>query len=197
MSKHLQSIPWIGLGVLIGMLVFVAWPPAHALPEYAARTGQQCATCHVNPAGGGPRTLRGLLWLAQGRPDQVPPLPGSEEEVAEAALDGAALFEKFECSRCHGPTGEGDIGPALNQADLPTAELVEIIRNGIGIMKGYRPDVMSDEEMDAVIQHVQAIGRGEVQPSLILQKRLLPPAKLISCGADSSALPGRTDCGGN
>jgi hypothetical protein len=199
MNKYLHSIAWIGLGVLVGMLVFMAWPsarPTHALPEYATRTGQPCATCHVNPAGGGPRTLRGLLWLAQGRPDQVPLLPGSEEGTGPTELDGATLFTKFECSRCHGPVGEGNIGPALNQAELPSAELVEIIRNGKGIMKGYRSDVMSDEEMDAVIPYVQAIGRGEIQPTFILQKRLLPPAQL-NCGAESAALPPRTDCGGN
>lgn len=196
MSKQLRSVAWISLGVLVGLLVFAAWPPAHALPEYATRTGQQCAVCHVNPAGGGPRTLRGLLWLAQDRPDQVPALPGSEEEADEAALDGPTLFEKFECSSCHGPTGEGDIGPALNQGELPTTELVEIIRSGTGIMKGYRPDMMSDEELDVVIPYVQAIGRGEIQASVILQKRLLPPAQLI-CGTDSSAVSGRIDCGGN
>jgi len=195
------SAPWIGLGVLIGMLVFAVWPPVHALPEYATRTGQQCATCHVNPAGGGPRTLRGLLWLAEGRPDQVPPLPGSEDETGEAALDGATLFERFECSRCHGPTGEGDIGPALNQAELPAADLADIIRNGTGIMNGYRPDVMSDEEMAALIPYIQAIGRGEIQSSLILQKRLLPPAQL-TCMADGSTsdpstLLLRIHCGGN
>ena len=196
MSKYLRSAAWIGLGVLAGMLVFITWPSAHALPEYATRTGQQCATCHVNPAGGGPRTLRGLLWLAQGRPDQVPPLPGSEEEAGETALDGATLFGKFECSRCHGLTGEGDIGPALNQAELPATELADIIRNGTGIMNGYRPDVMSDEEMDALIPYVQAIGRGEIQASVILEKRLLPPAQL-TCGASQSDLLARTDCGGN
>lgn len=196
LGNHLRSIAWIGLGVLIGMLVFVAWPPAHALPEYGTRTGQQCATCHVNPAGGGPRTLRGLLWLAEGRPDQVPPLPGSEAEAGEATLDGATLFEKFECSRCHGPVGTGDIGPALNQAALPATELADIIRNGTGIMNGYRPDVMSGEEMDALIPYVQAIGRGEIQASIILEKRLLPPAQL-TCGAGLSDLPMRTDCGGN
>lgn len=196
LGKYSRSVGWIGLGVAAGMLVFITWPSAHALPEYATRTGQQCATCHVNPAGGGPRTLRGLLWLAQDRPDQVPSLPGSEEAESEAALDGATLFERFECSRCHGPTGEGDIGPALNQAELPIAELADTIRNGTGIMKGYPPDVMSDEEMDALIPYLQAIGRGEIQASVILEKRLLPPAQL-TCRTDSSGLAARTDCGGN
>jgi hypothetical protein len=62
------------------------------LPEYAARTGQACAVCHVNPAGGGPRTVRGLLWVAQGKPDQVPPLPGSAaEEPAATMSDGVEM----------------------------------------------------------------------------------------------------------
>lgn len=196
MTQQLRSFAWISLGVLVGMLVFMTWPSAHALPEYATRTGQPCATCHVNPAGGGPRTLRGLLWLAQGRPDQVPPLPGGEGEAAAGALDGATLYESFKCSSCHGPFGEGDIGPALNEAELPLADLVDIIRNGRGIMKGFREDVMSDEEVDVVARYVQAIGRGEVQPSIILEQRLLPPAQL-SCGAGSSALALRLDCGGN
>jgi len=196
MTKYLRSVAGISLGILVGILVFTTWPSAHALPEYATRTGQQCATCHVNPAGGGPRTLRGLLWLAQDKPDEVPPLPGSEEKAGEAALDGAALFEKFECIRCHGPTGEGDVGPALNEGELPSDELTEIIRNGTGAMKGFRPDVMSDEELAVLIPYIQAIGRGEIQATVILQKRFLPPAQL-TCGTDSSALPMRTDCGGN
>ncbi len=35
-----------------------------ALPNYAAATGQACATCHVNPAGGGPRTETGQAFAA-------------------------------------------------------------------------------------------------------------------------------------
>lgn len=204
MRKYLRSVAWIGLGVLAGMLGWITWPTAHALPEYATRTGQQCATCHVNPAGGGPRTLRGLLWIARGRPDEVPPLPGSEAETDEAALNGATLYEKFECSRCHGLVGNGDVGPALNQGERSTDELVQIIRNGVGAMKGFRPDILSDEELNILIPYVQAIGRGEIQSSVILQKRLLP-APQLSCGADSSALPFPSDslktehlaCGGN
>lgn len=204
MNKYLRSAAWIGLGVLAGMLVVISWQPAHALPEYATRTGQQCATCHVNPAGGGPRTLRGLLWIARGRPDEVPPLPGSEAETDGAALSGATLYEKFECSRCHGLVGNGDVGPALNQGEQSTDELVQIIRNGVGAMKGFRPDILSDEELNILIPYVQAIGRGEIQSSVVLQKRLLP-APQDSCGADTSALPFPSDalkterpaCGGN
>ncbi len=195
-GRLLRPLGWIGLGVLVGVLVLATQRPAHALPEYAARTGQQCTTCHVNPAGGGPRTLRGLLWLAQGRPDQVPPLPGSEQAAGEGGLDGAGLYEKLACAGCHGPNGEGGVGPALNQAELPAEELAGIMRNGIGIMNGYGVDVMSDQELDVIVQYVQAIGRGEVKPSLNLQKQLLPPAQL-SCGSSQGTGLGLNNCSGN
>lgn len=35
-----------------------------ALPAYAAATGQACAVCHVNPAGGGPFTATGQRFAA-------------------------------------------------------------------------------------------------------------------------------------
>jgi mono/diheme cytochrome c family protein len=196
MIKYLRPIAWVGLGVLVGVLVFAAQQPAHALPEYAARTGQPCATCHVNPAGGGPRTLRGLLWVAQGKPDQVPLLPGSEEKPDTAKSDGQELFEKFACSGCHGPKGEGGVGPALNQSELPADEVGEVVRNGRGAMLPFRSDVMSDAELEAIIQYVQALGRGKVQAGPVLEKRTLSPAQLM-CGADSSAPSLSTGCGGN
>lgn len=195
-GKHLRSVAWIGLGVLVGVLAFAAQQPAHALPEYATRTGQQCTTCHVNPAGGGPRTLRGLLWLAQGRPDQVPRLPGSETEASEGALDGATLYQEFTCAACHGLNGEGGVGPALNQVELPADQIVQVTRNGQGTMAGYNPDVMSDAQLDAIVQFVQALGRGEVQAGPELEKRSLPPWEL-TCYAGLSAPSARMDCGGN
>jgi len=197
MIKHsLRPIAWIGLGVLVGLLVFASRPTAHALPEYAARTGQPCATCHVNPAGGGPRTMRGLLWVAQGKPDQVPELPGSEEKATGgAALDGRTLFEKSGCSGCHGPSGEGGIGPALNQAELPAEEITQAVRNGRGAMMSFNTDTLSDAELEAIVQYVQALGRGEGAAGPVLDKRPLPPAQL-ACGS-SSDKAGRTDCGGN
>lgn len=195
-KKHLRSVVWIGLGVLVGVLVFAAGQPAHALPEYATRTGQPCATCHVNPAGGGPRTLRGLLWLAQGRPDEVPPLPGGETETGEDALDGAALYQKFTCAACHGPNGEGGVGPALNQVELSADEIVRTIRDGRGAMMGLGPEVVSDVQLGAVVQYVQALGRGEVQADVVLEKRPLPPVQL-TCGPGLSGSVPPKACSGN
>lgn len=194
MGKHWQSLIWVAVGALFGAILFIAWTPAHAYPEYTDRTGQQCTACHVNPAGGGPRTLRGLLWIAQGRPESVPALPGSEKSAA--ALDGPSLYAQFECSRCHGPVGEGDVGGPLVDREWPTDQIIDVIRNGYESMKGYSPAVMSDEEMNALIPYLQAIGRGEVKASIVLQKRLLPPARFV-CGDGGESQPSRSDCGGN
>ena len=47
--------------------------PAQALPAYARQTGLPCGQCHVNPAGGGPRTAFGRAFARNGHR-----LPGSK-----------------------------------------------------------------------------------------------------------------------
>ncbi|MBW7884603.1 MAG: cytochrome c [Caldilineaceae bacterium] len=138
--------------------------------------------------------MRGLLWTAEGKPDVVPPLPGGEAE-AGAELDGATLYNQFECSRCHGIVGEGGVAAALNQTEWPEDELIDIIRNGRDAMNGYPPETLLDEELQALIPYVQAIGRGEVESTIVLYKRQLPPPRL-SC-SDAAQPATRTDCGGN
>lgn len=195
MRNLLHSLFWIGLGVVAGLVVTGTWATTYALPEYTARTGEQCTTCHVNPAGGGPRTLRGLLWLAQGKQDTVPALPGGTSEEG-GALDGPALYAKLECDRCHGTVGEGGVGPALNVTEWESAHVSDVIVNGVGTMKGYGADALSDAEMETLVAYVQAMGRGEVQSTIILQKRLLPPAQL-GCSTPPVAAHPATACGGN
>ncbi len=195
MSKALQTLWWVGLGVILGLAVFAAVPTAHAYPEYTNRTGQQCTACHVSPAGGGPRTLRGLLWIAAGRPDEVPPLPGGDDGADEVA-DGPTLFDRFECSRCHGAVGEGGVAAALNAQPWTEAELAQIIRNGIDAMNGYPPAVISDDDLAILIPYVQAMGRGEVQSTVVLYKRPLPPLRL-DCALESLSSATSLGCNGN
>ncbi len=45
------------LAALLTFGILSAATDAAALPRYSAQYGQRCALCHVNPAGGGPRTL--------------------------------------------------------------------------------------------------------------------------------------------
>ncbi len=43
-----------------------------AMPEYATQVGEPCGTCHISPAGGGVRGVRGQAWVAEDKPPQVP-----------------------------------------------------------------------------------------------------------------------------
>src|SRR5512140_3352364 len=69
LSSQLVIVVLAIIGI-ISFILFWSATPGHALPEYANRTGEPCATCHVSPGGGGPRTLRGLLWASRGKPDK-------------------------------------------------------------------------------------------------------------------------------
>lgn len=48
-----------GLGLLALLL---ATPPADARPQYSAREGMYCVSCHVDPAGGGLRRANGFAY---------------------------------------------------------------------------------------------------------------------------------------
>lgn len=117
------------LGILSMALALFMVEPAHALPEYSERTGQSCGSCHVNPGGGGPRTLTGALWAANGKPDQIPVL--SNVLLAPGVTDGAELYD-IACATCHGPQGEGLIGKELASSGLGNTEMIRLI-----ILKGF------------------------------------------------------------
>jgi len=70
MKRKLVLSAVAGLAVLATLVLLVQ--QIAALPEYATRTNEPCATCHINPAGGGQRTERGQAWVAAGKPDKVP-----------------------------------------------------------------------------------------------------------------------------
>lgn len=73
---------WLFVVLFIAFVItmaFVSQPTTRALPEYAAQTGEPCASCHLSPSGGGPRTLRGQAWVAAEKPGSVPDVAESLE----------------------------------------------------------------------------------------------------------------------
>ena len=198
MTGRIRTVAWVVLGAAVGFLLFAVKPVAHALPEYTIRTGEPCATCHVNPAGGGPRTVRGSLWIAAGKPDQVSPLPGSSDQgsAPAAPADGQALYERLGCAGCHGVAGEGGAGPAFGKGELPTNQVTQVIRNGKGAMMAYKSGVLSDVELAAVLRFVQSIGGGEVKAQPKAELRNPRPVNAI-CSAGQVITPAVPTCGGN
>lgn len=163
-----------------------------ALPEYAVRTGEPCGSCHVNPAGGGPRNQRGLLWVAAGKPDKVPELPG-KPSGEPGQVDGAELYKKHGCGGCHGNSGEGLVGPALNKPDLNVAAARDVIRKGKGAMPAYGADKLPDADLEALIAAFKTLSG---LPSAEAPAAL-PPGKLTCGNGAESAVGAVESCGGN
>lgn len=173
---------WIRTPLLAGLagglvVVSAAWlgltaPPAHALPEYTTRTGEACATCHVSAGGGGPRTLRGLLWAARGRPDKVPTLPGLL--IAPGVTSGADLYD-IACAGCHGNKGEGLFGTGLVGRRIGRGSMRGFIVRGIPAlnMPSFTGQFTPDQ-LDALVIYASGLSSGEVEPPPDSYR--LPPA---------------------
>ena len=185
---YLQLLAIASIAVFI-FLAIASWSkPVHALPEYAKRTHEPCATCHVNPGGGGPRTLRGALWAARGRADEVPALPGVL--LAPGVTDGAELFE-IACSTCHGLHGEGLFGREIANTGLTDNKIRSNILSGR--LKSGMPSfdgMFTAQQLNALVDYTVLLAKGEAEiPPL--EYPLTPPA--FNC---SRQLPSET-CGGN
>jgi cytochrome c oxidase subunit II len=82
------------------------------------------------------------------------------DEEAEAQEDGTSdLGEETyagACAKCHGPEGEGDIGPTLRgNGLLADAEAVEeVVRNGRGEMPAIGAE-WEDRQMDALTEYLE------------------------------------------
>lgn len=169
-------------------LFFWSFTPGHALPEYALRTGEPCATCHVSPGGGGPRTLRGMLWSARGKPDMVPDLPNLL--LAPGISNGDELYE-IGCSSCHGKNGEGLFGVALINSGLSDSKirsqiLAGRVRSGMPAFKGK----FTNDQLDSLVTYVAGLAGGSIMPA--------PDSYPLGAGhlTCSPSSPNST-CGGN
>jgi mono/diheme cytochrome c family protein len=170
--KHLsKSLDRRVTALILGILAFSALTfiillstsyTVHALPEYAARTGESCAVCHVSAGGGGPRTMRGLLWAAQGKPDKVPTLPG--KLIAPGVTDGVELYQ-IACGGCHGLKGEGLsalrlVNTKISPNTIQRFTLQGIPKFGMPAFDGQ----FTKEQMDTLITFVAGISSGEIPP---------------------------------
>ncbi len=192
-EKVILIIQYVAIALAVvgvfGLITLIAPPtPAHALPEFAARTGESCGTCHVSPGGGGPRTLRGMLWAARGKPDQVPQLPNVL--LAPGVQDGAELYD-IACSACHGTKGEGLFGATLAGTSLRERKIQSTIlrgreRSGMPPFQGQ----FTDDQLNALVAYVAGLANGSIEPPP--NSYPLEPG-VLTCTAN----PTLVTCGGN
>lgn len=187
-GMQVGALIFLAVGTILVIGLMTGEQPAHALPEYASRTGEACGACHVNPGGGGPRTMAGLLWSAQGRPDMMPPLT---IPIAPGVTDGQELYD-FTCAGCHGLSGEGLFGPAIVGSGLRDRKIETSIlrgreRSGMPPYEGQ----LTDEQLAALVEYTAGLASGQIEPPPASHP--LPAGELI-CEPDPG---GAERCGGN
>jgi mono/diheme cytochrome c family protein len=185
---QLLALALIGIIIYFGIGLVTGESTVYAYPEYATRTNESCSTCHVNPGGGGPRTLRGLLWSAQGRQDLLPIL--GDILIAPGVTDGVELYD-VACASCHGSSAEGLFGVALVSSGITNNKIRVAIergreRSGMPSFEGK----FTEEQLTTLIEYVTGIASGKIDPAPISYP--LPLGKL-EC---TNTLTGDS-CGGN
>ena len=88
------------------------------------------------------------------------PTPKGADANDATLLAGRAVWVN-RCQRCHGPTGSGGAGPRLAgkvAAAYPDiADEIAVVRNGKGSGMPAWKNVLSDAEIDAVVQYTRRV----------------------------------------
>lgn len=159
---HYAVLIGLASAVVIALAVYTGSQPVYALPEYAARTGEPCAACHVSAGGGGPRTLRGMLWAARGKPDKLPSLPGML--IAPRITDGQELYQ-IACSGCHGQKGEGMFAMGLVNTNISQPAVGDIILNGIPKMgMPSFENQFTHDQFESLVTYITGLASGKIAP---------------------------------
>lgn len=75
------------------------------------------------------------------------------------AADGAATY-KAKCAACHGPEGQGKIGPALKGASLTADQITDLLTKGDDAKKAPHKKAISGvtpEDAKAVADYVKSL----------------------------------------
>ena len=79
--------------------------------------------------------------------------------TAVFAQDGAATY-KSKCAMCHGPNGEGKVGPALKGTSLSDADIVALLTKGKEGKKaphGKAVSGLTEDQAKAVAAYVKTL----------------------------------------
>lgn len=76
--SRISPVPMLPLLVLPVLVLFLMADEARALPRYSALYGQNCTLCHVNPTGGGMRSLYASQYIV---PEEIAARGWSEDEA--------------------------------------------------------------------------------------------------------------------
>jgi mono/diheme cytochrome c family protein len=80
---------------------------------------------------------------------------GESLRLTERQQRGQSLY-MLNCNGCH-PGGAGGLGPGLANKPLPGFAMRTQIRAGVGAMPAFTEQMLSDEEVNAIVDYVNAL----------------------------------------
>jgi mono/diheme cytochrome c family protein len=127
-------------------------------------------------------------------PVSVPPVVATPTP-GNLALTGVEIFSQL-CSQCHGSSGEGGIGPALNTAELKQAGMDKYLFDAINLGTPSTSMIawgkfLSADQIDQLVQYIQALGNTPSSQVPTFSTDVLP-IFLASCTVCHGTLGGWT-----
>jgi mono/diheme cytochrome c family protein len=98
-------------------------------------------------------------------PDEATPVepePAPTPTAAQLVAEGEALFTALGCPVCHGPDGQGLVGPAIAGTALTFDEVLTQLRTPRGLMPAFGPEIVTDDQAFALYAYLQALGGNPV-----------------------------------
>jgi mono/diheme cytochrome c family protein len=118
---------------------------------YKTRSGRQFVAIAT---GAGPDAALVAFALGSGRPTTTAETAPPAQPMP--AQTGAAAYTKV-CQACHGANGRGGVGPALVPMTREPAEVLAIVRDGLGQMPPVSTRELSDEDVTRIVEHLRSL----------------------------------------
>ena len=159
--------------------------PALALqtvPDAEAVFLEQCSPCHgTGGEGGVGPALTGSTLSAADRLQLIRrgrnAMPAFELTLGDDTIEALSMLVGRlagtttyvqQCAPCHGPSGEGGVGPALVAGDLSYEDARLRISEGQGAMPAFRP-TLTEDQLDGVTSFVQYLAQIQVGSELFVR----------------------------
>ena len=82
--------------------------------------------------------------------------PRAQNSAAGNAQKGKDAFAARMCATCHGPEGQGAVGPALAPPPRPLPDFMRYVRQPAGKMPPFTPQAVSDADLADIYAFLQS-----------------------------------------
>ena len=102
-----------------------------------------------------------ILLLACSSVRRAEPIVGPLTTTDASVKRGERLYNTY-CYQCHA-TGEGGLGPSLNDKPLPHFAIRMQIRYGLGVMPAFSEQQLTDQQVSDIADYVVALRKQDVK----------------------------------